>query len=139
MFFADINLYVVVIAAVISMIIGSVWYSPVAFGKPFIAAKKYTPEEIAQNSAKSMWKAYLGTFVSCLIMAYALATIINSIFVSGIYGLAIVGLVIAIGIIAPVKFNDSTFSGDSWTLFFINVGYQAVSVVAQVLIIGLFS
>jgi len=139
MFFTNINLVVVIVASIISTLIGFIWYSSWFLGKPWMKAMKYTPELISEKNTKNMWKTYVFSFISSFVMALAVAVVLNSVFVSGIYGLMLVGIVLSIGFIATTKLNDVIFASESLILFSINTGYQVVSVVVMSLIIGLFS
>lgn len=139
MFFEGIGIFPVLLGAIASMIVGFIWYAPWFLGKPWMKEMGYTPEVMAEKKAKGMGKTYALSFVSSLVVAYALALVMNSVFVASIGGFALVGLVVSVGFVVAVKWNDMLFTGDSRTLFLINSGYQVASIVVAAIVIGLFS
>ncbi len=137
MFFEDISFIAVLGGAIASTIVGFIWYAPWFLGKPWMREMGYTPESLAQKKAEGMARTYAFSFLSSILTSYAIAIVMNSIFVSGLAGFALVGLVLSIGFVVAVKFNDRLFSNDSWTLFVINAGYQVAAIVAAAIVIGI--
>jgi hypothetical protein len=56
----------VVVAAIVSMVIGGLWYGPL-FGKMWVELSGMTEEKVATAKAKGMWKSYLIMFIGSLI------------------------------------------------------------------------
>ncbi len=71
----SINYLAVVVAAVAYFMIGGLWYSPLLSAKKWLALSGMTEEQIKASGGGG--KAYLGTFVGALVMAYVLAHIVN--------------------------------------------------------------
>lgn len=138
MFFENISFVTVFISAIASTVVGLIWYSPWVLGKMWMKEMGYTPESLAQKK-QDMTRKHVLSFLSTLVTAYALAVVINSVFTAGIYDLTEIGLVLALGFVASIKFHDKLYVDGSWKLFFINTGYQVASIVLMSLIIGLFS
>jgi len=65
----NVNLVHVVIAAIASMVVGALWYSPALFGKPWSAFMGYSPKSLKDAQAK-MGPLYGLSFVAALLMAY---------------------------------------------------------------------
>jgi hypothetical protein len=63
-----INWWMVIIAALLRMVVGSVWYSPVAFVKPWQALTGVTPESMQKGLAK----AIIVDLLLSIVLAYAL-------------------------------------------------------------------
>lgn len=123
----DVNYLAVLLAAISSMIVGFLWYSPLLFGKPWIKLMGYTDESL--RSAQNKMGIYYGlSFILSLITAYILACIIG--FSMGFFNDSkLAGLVIAfamwLGFVMPVQATATIFSLDKkWKLFAINTGYQ---------------
>ncbi len=65
------NLIPVVIAGVINMIIGALWYSPLVIGKLWIRSMGKTEEEMKQSfSSAAMGITYVVNTVASLVFAY---------------------------------------------------------------------
>jgi hypothetical protein len=65
----QINYLGVVVAAISSMIVGSIWYKPQVFGKPWAKLAKVNLKEMGANPVQ----AYGLTFIASLVTAYVLA------------------------------------------------------------------
>jgi dipeptide/tripeptide permease len=68
----EVNYLAVFVAAVVSMILGFAWYSPLILGKPWMKAKGFTSESLKKAQEK-MGKMYALSFVVALITAYVLS------------------------------------------------------------------
>src|SRR3989442_14553355 len=66
---ANINVLAVLVAAVLTMALGAVWYSPVLFAKQWMHAHGYTPEKVEEMKRRGGVRAYAGSFVGYLLMA----------------------------------------------------------------------
>src|SRR2546425_787367 len=68
-----VNALAVLVAAVLTMVLGAVWYSPVLFAKQWMAAQGHTPEALEQMKRKGMIRAYAVSFLCYLVTAYVVA------------------------------------------------------------------
>ncbi len=132
----------ILLAAVASMIIGSIWYGPL-FGKKFMALMEFdkmSPEEQAKMK-KGMVKSYIGQFIASLVMFYVLAHVM---YLSGyFYGYSPLqaglcsALWVWVGFVVPVKFGDAIWGG-KMGLFWINIGSFLLTLLAAGATIGAF-
>src|SRR5258708_15873212 len=67
-----INYLAVLVAALLSMPIGFLWYGPL-FGKPWMKEMGMTKEKMTEAKKKGMGKSYLLMFLGSLVMSYVLA------------------------------------------------------------------
>ena len=67
-----INYLAVLIAAVASMVIGSIWYSPILFAKPWAKDMGFTKKDEEIMKARGAWP-WLLMFACSLLTAYVLA------------------------------------------------------------------
>src|SRR3989442_1721528 len=51
---ANINILAVLVAAVLTFVLGAVWYSPVLFAKQWMAAQGYTPEKLEEMKRRGV-------------------------------------------------------------------------------------
>ncbi len=125
-----INYLAVFAAAVVSMIVGSLWYGPL-FGKPWMKEMGFKSTKMSDAMKQGMAKSYGLMFVGSLLMAYVLA---NELVFSGNFmqtsGLSVGltgGFFNWLGFVAPVSLGTVLWDGKSWKLWFMNSGYYLVS------------
>jgi len=72
----NLNLLAVLVAAVSTMVVGFLWYSPILFAKPWMREMGYDPDDKAkvQEMQKSAGLAYLGSFIVSLVSAFPNST-----------------------------------------------------------------
>jgi Protein of unknown function (DUF1761) len=133
-----VNLWSVLGAAVATMVIGFLWYSPFLFAKPWMIAMGYDPEDKAKLAAmqKSAGPMYGISFVASLLSAFVLGKIIfNLAIATPLYGMK-VGLAVWAAFVMTVQLTDKLFGNRPWKLFFINTGYQLVCYLVAGAILG---
>jgi len=126
--FMGVNLWSVLAAAVSSMILGFLWYSPLLFAKPWTLAMGYDPNDKAKmdEMRKGAGKLYGITFVASLISAFVLAKIIDVTTVnSALYGMKI-GFAVWLGFVTTVQLTSTLFKKRPIKLYLIDTGYQLV-------------
>ena len=128
-------------AAVVSMVIGFLWYGPV-FGKMWIALSGFTQDQMNAAKKKGMAKQYGLMFVGSLVMAYVLAhaLVFSSAYmkVSGVSAGLSVGFWNWLGFIAPVTLGAVLWEGKSPKLWALNNGYYLVTLLAMGVILTLW-
>ena len=137
-----VNYLAVLVAAVASMIIGSLWYGPL-FGKPWMALMGMTPEKIAAAKGKSMAMNYGLMFVGSFVMSFVLAHslfFVTSTYIHTTY--LIVGMTVGfwswLGFVAPVTLGSVLWENKSWNLWLLNNGYYIVTLVVMGVILALW-
>lgn len=135
----EVNYLAVLIAGVASMAVGFFWYSPAAFGKPWMKLKGYTKEGLKAEQAK-MGKFYALSFLMTLLMAYMLSHVAffsNYFFGQGLLSAALSsGFFSWLGFVLPVQVAAQIFGEKKWKLLAIDTGYQLASLIVMALIIG---
>jgi hypothetical protein len=132
------NLLAVLVAAISTMIVGFVWYSPILFAKPWMREMGYDPDDKAKVQAmqKSAGLAYAGSFVASLVTAFVLALFLHWMRAHSLeLGLS-VGFHAWLGFVATVQLTGALFQKQSMKLFAINTGYQLVCYLAMGAILG---
>lgn len=126
-----INVWAIVVAALSSFLLGGLWYSPILFAKPWMAANGLTEEELKKaNPAKIFGPA----FVLSLVMAANLAFFLGPTATVG-FGLA-AGAAAGIGWVAASTAITYLFERKPMKLFLINGGYQAIALTMMGGILG---
>ena len=117
-----INYLAVLVAAIINMVIGAIWYSPVLFAKSWLAA---TGKKDMGRPGPGYALTAVGSLVMALILAYVISQIGAVTFMAG----AKVGLIAWAGFVATTHAANYVFEGRSLKLYSINVGYFLVTLV----------
>ena len=123
-----INYLTVLVAAILNMAVGALWYSPTLFGKAWMELVGFKPED-AQKRMAGMQRAYSLTFVASFVMAYALARVLWYAKVTTVGGGVLIGLLAWIGFVATTQGANYVFEGKPFRLFTINTGYSLVALV----------
>ena len=136
----DVNYLAVLVAGIVSMVLGFVWYSPMVLGKPWMKERGMTADSM-KKAQKDMGKWYLISFVLSLVMAYVLfhVTVLSMNYFH--YSKLQTGLTTAfwmwLGFVMPVQATATLFSDKkNWKLFGIDTGYQLVSLLGMGVVIG---
>ncbi len=124
----DINFWAVLVAAIINMVVGSLWYSPAMFGGLWMKAVGFGEKDI-KDAQKNMWSAYLITFVGALVTSYVLAHFVDftgaTTFLTG----AQTGFWAWVGFIATTTLGGVVFEKKSEPWYLITNGFHLVTLV----------
>jgi hypothetical protein len=133
----DVNFFAVFVAALASMIIGSLWYGPI-FGKYWVKLSGITKKDLEKAQKRGMWKTYLANFIALIVMAYVLAHIIAYIGATNFYEGSVAGFWVWLGFVAPVMLGMVLWEGKPIQLYLLNVGCHLISLIAMGALIASF-
>jgi hypothetical protein len=131
----------VVAAAVTSMVIGFLWYSPLLFARPWMRAMGYDPDDKAKlaEMRKGAALIYAGAMLASLASAFMLAKIIDITTVNAaLYGMK-VGFAVWVGFVTTVQFTAFLFERKPFKLYAINTGYQLACYIAMGAILAVWA
>ena len=134
---SDLNYFAVVVATVASMMVGSLWYSPILFANPWLRLIGKTSEELKEKGYGQV-PAYSTAIVSALIVAYVMALVIEATESTTLADGIIVALWLWLGFVATTSLLAVVFDGRPIRLWAINMGNHLVSFVLMGLIIGVW-
>lgn len=134
----DVNIWGIVAAVVVSMAVGGVWYSKMAFGKTWMELSKIDESKAKEGAMKAM----IGMLVLSVVMAFVLAHVAYlsaSFFSDQSYQAAALmsAFWMWLGFVLPVTASSSLFSQQPWKLTAINTGNWLVTLLGMGLVIGL--
>ena len=141
----DVNLFAVLVAGIVPMIVGALWYGPL-FGKRWLAMMEMTAEEVQEGF--NPVKTYGVSLLLALLTAYILAQLIADIAPQG--GSAMeggggsamvgvhVGLMALVAFILPAAHQSVTFEKRKAGLAWLNVAYNGVALIGQAVVIALW-
>ena len=130
-----IHLGAVGVSALVVMIIGALWYSPLLFAKPWMKAVGKKSEDVKMDS---VWKMYGGMALLSLLFAYVMAHFVIFLDLTTASQALQFALWTWVGIAIPVTASDYMFAGRSVKLYAINLSYQLVSLIVMILILTLW-
>ncbi|PYT93296.1 MAG: hypothetical protein DMG36_10325 [Acidobacteria bacterium] len=115
-------------AAIATMILGFLWYSPLLFAKAWTREMGYDLNDKAKmdEMRKSAGPAYAGSLAASLLSAFTLALILHGIRADSLHFGVMASFHIWLGFVATVQFTGALFAKQSMRLFAINTGYQLV-------------
>ena|SRR3990167_8247050 len=114
----DINMWAVLVATVVNMVVGSFWYSKSLFGKEWAKVVGRKLEEMGSGG-----KGYAVAAVGALIQAYVLAHFVQYAGSTSFWDGMITGAWLWLGFVAVVIAVNMVFECRSWALWKINAGY----------------
>jgi hypothetical protein len=123
-----VNYLTVLVAGILIFILGGLWYSPILFAKPWIAAMGRTEEDLrGAASARSVPLMYLAVFIAGTLTAWVLAIVVRTFNADDALAGAITGALCWLGFAGATSFGTSLFSLQPTRLWVINSLYNLAS------------
>jgi hypothetical protein len=119
----EINWWAVVVAAIVNMIIGSIWYAPQGLGKTWM---KLTGHKMGQGSANA---GYAISALGALVQAFILVHFVRYAGAITLVKGAEVGFWLWLAFVAIVMATNTVFEGRPWKLWALNAGYFLAALV----------
>ena len=123
----------VLVAAISTMVIGFMWYSPILFARPWMRLMGYDPEDKTKlaEMRKGAGKKYALAFLASILSAIVLAKLVDlTSVIRPYYGMK-VGFAVWLGFVTTVQLTGALFGRQPTRLYLINTGYQLVCYLAM--------
>jgi len=130
------NYIAILVASVVSFLVGMVWYSPLLFGKVWIKLIGISKEDMEKSMKKGMATSMLLGFVTLLVMSYVLRYFIEVLRYSTAIDGVILGFMIWIGFFATSMMGIVLWENKPWGLYLINTLHYLVVLVIMGAILG---
>lgn len=128
--------WAVIVAAVVSFLVGWGWYSQALFGKIWMRESGISKNAMDKSKKKSMMTSMISGLIAQIVMAWVLAMFISA---TGGFG-AVEGVLSAfwiwLGFVATISLGSVLWEGKSVTLFLVNSLHWLVALAIQGAIIG---
>jgi hypothetical protein len=124
----------VIVAVVVAMVIGGLWYGPL-FGKQWLTLMGKTREEMMANGGLGYLFAALGSFMTAIVLSYVTQWANANGFGEG----ALVGIVMWAGFALSTVVTGGVFEGRQWELIMINSGNSLTTFLIVGGIVGAFN
>lgn len=129
------NIWAVLVAALVNLVIGMVWYSRFLFTEPWLRETGISKEEIAINPPRRAFALWaVGSLVAALALSWLHGLIGDVSLTSGV----VVGVVAGVGLVAASAAGKYAFGRQSLVLYLINEGNNALGIVAMSVIIAVW-
>ena len=130
----EISFLPVLVAGFVPMVLGMIWYGPL-FGKRWLALVERTEEEIRENF--NPLKTYGVSFVLALLTAFVLQQLLSG-DGGGVAAGVHVALLATVGFLLPLGYQGFAFEGRKGALVALNVGYNALALVGQSVLLAVW-
>ena len=139
----EVNLLAVLVAGVVPLVVGALWYGPI-FGERWMALMETTTEEIEKDF--NPLKAYGLNFLLALVTAYVLAQLVAQVAPEGVSSMegsggdvmvgVHLGLMALVGFVLPLAQQSVTFEKRKPGLAWLNIGFNAVALLGQAVVVA---
>lgn len=121
---SELNIWAILVAALIEVVIGAVWFNaPFAFNRQWLAGIGKTAEQVAADASPM---SIVAAVVGSLITAVGLAIVIRGMSITSLAGGLGIGLLAAIAFSANAAFIKDRFEGRPMGLTVINGTHDIV-------------
>jgi hypothetical protein len=134
----EVSWVAILLAAISTMVVGSLWYGPI-FGKMWarLAKVKTDPNFTAQKATLLYLKAFLSSLITAVVLAYIVALVHKGLIGTYFIEAILVGLLLWIGFTAARIFMHDLFEARPIRLTILTVMHELVTIVVMSVIIGL--
>jgi len=136
MSFHHLNFLAVLAAALSTMLVGFLWYSPLPFAKPWMKEMGYDTNDTSKAGERTKFAGYAGSLAASVVSAFVLALFLHWFRAETAYAGALVGFHAWVGFVATVQFTGALFTRQSMKVFAINTGYQLLCYLVMGAILG---
>lgn len=137
--YPSINFLALLVAALIPMVLGSIWYGPL-FGKKWMALEEKMEEEL--RASFNPTKSYGITFVFAFVMAFVLTHVLNAwedaYSVNGLTAGIQAGFWMWLGFVVTIGWQNVAFSGQKLPLWVLNTLYNLITLMAMGALLGVW-
>jgi hypothetical protein len=137
MFDVHVNVLAVFVTALETMAAGALWYSPLLFGRAWVRANGWSPEQLADLRRRA-GMSYSVSFVCYLVMALVLEAFFSFTGASGAARGATLGALLWFGFVLTVGLTSHLFTHRRLSAFAIDAGFQLVTLVLMGVLLGVW-
>ena len=129
------NIIAILAAIVFNMLIGSLWYSPLLFGKKWMKLINFTEKDIENGMSPGI---IITAIIIALVEGYFINVLQNAIGITSIMNSLLLGVIVWAGFVATTFLNTILYENKPISLYFLNIGHYLVSFIGMSIIINLF-
>jgi len=129
------NYLAVIVAAVVYWLLGAVWFGMI-FGNQWMKLEHISEEQVASMKGAAVAVPYIVSFLTGVVIAFVLAQLCAWRNASTAARGASLGVLLWLGIVAPVTYTTNMYEMRPTNLFLINEGYVLVGLLVMGAILG---
>src|SRR3989440_1426687 len=137
---ATVNIVAILVAALLTFVLGAFWYSPVLFARQWMQAQGYTPEKVVEmkKKKKGMTRAYVVSVLCYIVTAYVVALLAgytsSTTLAQGLW----LGFLSWLGFAATIGLAANMFSEKPIAAWVIDAGYQLAYLLIMSVLLSLW-
>lgn len=135
---ANVNIVAVLVAALLTFVLGAFWYSPLLFARQWMQAQGYTPDKVEEMRKRGMTRAYAVSVLCYLVMAYVVALLASYTNATTLAQGLWLGFLAWLGFAATIGLTANMFSEKPIAAWVIDAGYQLAYLVLMGAILSLW-
>lgn len=136
----EVNYLAILVAAIVNMVVGAMWYAPAFFGKKWAAGLGWDEAKMkAMQKEGNNGKSYVINFIAALVMAYVFAHILNGWQTATISEGLQAGFWVWLGLVATAMIGSVLWERKSWNFYAINTGYYLVVLLINGVLLTIWS
>ena len=128
------NYLAIIVAALVYFVLGALWYSPIAFAKPWMESIGKSQDELQGGSKIIYLYTLIGLLMSCFVTAFFVWILGTNNVMSAIK----VGLFISIGYVFTTIAINTMYGMRPFKLILIDSGYHIMGVTIATIILTLW-
>lgn len=114
------NYWAIIVAWLITVVIGSYWYSPAGFGKLWAKLSGVHHMKIPEGEAT---RAIVSVAISAVVQVFVLALVLHSLNITTVGDGLVAGLVLWLGLTAATTVGNTLYQRLSWKFWWLNSAY----------------
>ena len=130
-----VNYIAIVVAAIINIVVGAIWYGPMLFAKQWMAWNNISPDDIKNANPGPL---YAQSFVATLVTYFVLALLIRNMNATTAAEGMKTAFMVWLGFITTVQFTANIFSPKKIESYFLDTGYQLVTMLLAGVVLSLW-
>ncbi|HET8780308.1 MAG TPA: DUF1761 domain-containing protein [Agromyces sp.] len=132
----DVNYWAVAIAAISTMVVGSIWYTPKAFGNYWMRVAKVDMGD--RGAVVPILTTLVVSFISAWVLALATQVAWQALSGNHLLVALLTGILLWAGFTAARFITHDAFEGRPAGLTILNIAHELVTVVIMAIIIGVW-
>ena len=135
----NINYLAVLVAAIVGMGVGFLWYSNALFGKMWRDLMGFDEKKMKKSMQKGMGKTMTIAFVSTLLMSYVLSYFVGYVQAKNIVDGVILGFWLWLGFFATTELGMVLWEGKPLKLYFVKTLHNLVTLAVMGAILAVWA
>ena len=132
----NLNILAIVVTWLISVVVGSFWYSPAGFGKLWSKLSGVNMMKMPKELAN---KAIVSVSIASVVQVVALAIIVKSLGANTVVEGLMIGLLVWAGFTAATTVGNNLYSRLSWKFWWLNASFFLVVIPINAIILSVWS